>query len=94
MVELTFSNISQSIDDNTLRVVDSDDLRCTIRCTAVVDETRNATHFRSIDDRIFVNTEQVAGTYTLHVVFGFAQICDEIPPAAVDRGDAVPRRSE
>lgn len=69
---LTLTDVTQGIDDNAFGVVNSDNLRCAVRCTAVINETRNATHLCCVDNCIFVDTEQVAGPDTLHVIFGFA----------------------
>lgn len=55
----TSLDISQCIDDNPLAAIHLDNLRRTIRSAAMVDESRNATTLRSINDGIFINTEEI-----------------------------------
>ena len=76
--ELTSRNILEGIDDDSLRALDLDDLRRTIRRAAVVDEPRDATLLRRINDRVLVDSEEVTGANTLQVVLGLAEIGDAL----------------
>lgn len=58
-VWLTLANIPQGIDDDTLRVVDANNLRCAVGRAAVIDKPSNAAHLGCVDDSVLVNAEKV-----------------------------------
>lgn len=54
---LTLTDVSQSIDDNSLRTFDFDDLGSTIWIAAVIDETSDAAALCCVNHGVFVDPE-------------------------------------
>jgi hypothetical protein len=73
---LTLLDISQRVNNDPLCTLDFDDLGCTIRGAAMVDEPRDPTLLGRIYDRVLVDPEQITTSYAAFDVFAFTHIRD------------------
>jgi len=75
---LLLFDISQRIDNDPLRPIHPNNLRCTVWHARMVDEACNAALLRSVNDCILVDAEQVAAADALFLVYLLAEICNAL----------------
>lgn len=77
--QLTSLNVPKGINDDTLTSVDLDDFRRAVGCAAMIDEARNTTMLRSVDDGILINAKQVTASNAGLEIPSFTHISHLLP---------------
>lgn len=75
----TSLDVSERVNHNTFTAIDLDDLGGTIGRAAMIDEPRNSTPLRRINDRILINSEQITAANPTLEISSFSHIGNLLP---------------